>query len=97
MRLAAIPILLLPMVMFTWLLLATQSDHTFHSTLYNLSLLSGFVCLAWGFVLIYSRSRVLGCLCIGVALICLGVLLWPFFFSGVKTRANIIFYETLVV
>jgi hypothetical protein len=35
MRPATISILLLPMAMFAWLLLATQSDSTFHSTLCN--------------------------------------------------------------
>jgi hypothetical protein len=94
MRLATIPILLLPMVIFAWLLLATRNDHSFHSTLFTIDLLSGFVCLAWGFVLIYRRCRILGSLCIGAALVCLGALLWPP--PHVKIHTEIISYETRV-
>jgi hypothetical protein len=94
MRLASIPVLLLPVVIFTWLLLATRSDHSFHDTLFTTNLLSGFVCLAWGFVLIYRRHRTLGFLCIGAALICLGALLWPS--PRAKIHTDIISYETRV-
>ena len=38
----------------------------------------------------------MGCFCVGVALIQLGVLIWPVFFTGMKRHSEIIKHETRV-
>jgi hypothetical protein len=94
MKLATIAFLLMPVVMFAWLLSATRSSHTFQPVLFWLCLLSVFICLVWG-LFISSRSRIFGWLCIGAALIYLAVVVWPLF-ERAKIHTDIIEYETHV-
>jgi hypothetical protein len=90
-------ILALPMVIFVWLLLATHISDGFRLTLLLLWLVSSVICLAWGFY-ISRRSRLLGWLCVGVALIPLVMLMWPVVsHGGVKIHTEIFEHETNVV
>jgi transcriptional regulator of nitric oxide reductase len=87
-------ILPLTVVMFFWVLLATQSSHTFQATLFSLWLLSAFVCLGWG-IYISRRSRLLGWLCVGVVLVQFIFVFLPVT-SHVKIHTEIFEYETHV-
>jgi hypothetical protein len=88
--------LLLPAVIWLWLLQATRSSHTFQPELFYTWIASAFICLAWGFY-ISRRSRVLGWLCVVAAFIYLIAVVWPFVSNdGVKIRTEIFEHETNV-
>ena len=97
MKLITILFLLLPVVIWLWLMQATRSSHTFQPELFGLWIVSAFICLAWG-LSICRRRRVLGWLCIVAALIHLIAIVWPFISGGgVKIHTEIIEHETNVV
>jgi len=88
--------LLLPAVIWLWLLQTTRGSHTFQPGLFYLWIASAFVCLAWG-LLIVRRRRVLGWLCVVAALIYLVATVWPFVSTGgAKIHTKIIEHETNV-
>jgi hypothetical protein len=96
MKLITILFLLLPVVIWFWLLQATRSSHTFQPGLFDLWIASAFVCLAWG-LLIVRRRRLLGGLCVVAAMIHLVAVAWPFVSNGgVKIHTEIIEHETNV-
>jgi len=80
----AVFILALPMVIYAWLLFATQDSDVFssafHMALLSLWFLSSIICLVWGFY-ISRRSRRLGWLCVAVAMIPLVMLVMPVYRS----------------
>ena len=96
MKIITILLLLLPVVIWLWIVQATRSSHTFQDGLFALWIASAIVCLAWGLFLIRGR-RALGWLCVVTAVIHLVAAAWPFFSNGgAKSHTEIIEYETNV-
>jgi hypothetical protein len=88
-------ILPLPIVMFFLGSLATRSSDIFQLTLFSIWLLSTFICLGWGFY-ISRRSRLLGWVCVGVALVQFAFMFLPVN-SHVRIHTEIFEYETHAV